>query len=906
MTNGDIWGDIAGYDIFVIAKPLGPGDWRTLLRGYNTDHPVLIYYNSTALGMYNNTQYGFQQFGSLTLDSSARVLLYVNINSSRQYSAALNGGTLTSPTGSGGYDNKPLYALGAYQGGYQPWGEINEMIIVPNCTALQRQQIEQYLNYKWFYASPSTGTATTFYYNGGDQYYTVPAGYNALDVYMWGAGGQGAVQPPYGHKGGAGAMVQGTMKVKAGQVLTIIVGEGPTNPSGYAYGGGGRAYQADGVWYGSASGGRSAIQVESGTDYVTAGAGAGGGGGAQGGAGGILTGFDGPGNDGEGKGGTQTAGGVPQGTGQPGTLKKGGSASIYSYSGAGGGGYYGGAGGGYGGGGGGSSLISNLSLIPGTSVFGYESSNLYSAPNTSSPYYASGAAAGGVPNNSGVGNGLVVVVPRIVTVPSLFTRTFQPIDIPGLVLWLDGSDASTMTGTTTMTAWKDKSGMGYVANSLSNGVSAPSWVKNLVNGNGAVQYSAGNGSVVSSFVLAQTMSIFEVYYPINQSNYGPFVEQSSIVNSNPGFCVYTGGGGVFLINNGSGPTYVNTDNVTKSNKWQMVEAINPDPANGNTMAFYFNGVTKVSGTTQSGTTTITDNLYINTRGGANSVSSNSYLGELLIYNVALTAAQRQEVEGYLAWKWFPNGWTFAPATLSFTSGGSFTVPSGKTSIKVYLWGAGGGCGGSVGGGGSGAMIMGVLSTTPGETLTINVGGGGGYPVNTTYSGSAGGGGGLTSIQRGGTQVVVAGSGGGGSGYGYPGFGGCGTVGNQAYSGGSSYNSQVLGRTRGEISSLGGDSHNGGGANSGVGNGQEGVDYGLGATGGAGYTYGGNGGYGGFGAGAGSSYTANLTMISGESTFGFATRDGTAPGTGYDFYVAGVAVGASGTGNGGPGLVVIVY
>jgi hypothetical protein len=424
----------------------------------------MIEYNSTALGMYNNSS-GFKQFGSLTLDNSATVLLYINIDSSRKYAGAINGGTLSSQTVPGTYDSQPFYALGAYQGGYQQWGEINEMIIVPNCTTLQRQQIEQYLLAKWIYSTGSTGSASTFYYTGGNQSYTVPAGYNALDVYMWGAGGQGAVQPPYGHKGGAGAMVQGTMKAKAGQVLTIIVGEGATNPSANAYGGGGRAYQADGVWYGSAGGGRSAIQVESGTDYVAAGAGAGGGGGAQGGAGGILTGFDGPGNDGEGKGGTQTAGGAGGNqtypNGRPGAQKTGGNGSTNSYSGGGGGGYYGGGGGGYGGGGGGSSLIANLSLIPGTSVFGYESSNQYSPPNTSSPYYVSGVAAGGVPNNAGVGNGLVVLVPRLIPTPPLFTRPFQPVDIPSCSLWLDAADGSTISlSGTTVTQWNDKSGNG--------------------------------------------------------------------------------------------------------------------------------------------------------------------------------------------------------------------------------------------------------------------------------------------------------------------------------------------------------------------------------------------------------------------------------------------------------------
>jgi len=80
----------------------------------------------------------------------------------------------------------------------------------------------------------------------------------------------------------------------------------------------------------------------------------------------------------------------------------------------GGGGYYGGGGSGAGAAGwlpaaGGSSLIDNLTLIPGQSVFGFNSTNLFGAPNTGSPYYQSKIAAGGIGGNATGGNGLVVL-----------------------------------------------------------------------------------------------------------------------------------------------------------------------------------------------------------------------------------------------------------------------------------------------------------------------------------------------------------------------------------------------------------------------------------------------------------------------------------------------------------------
>ena len=106
---------------------------------------------------------------------------------------------------------------------------------------------------------------------------------------------------------------------------------------------------------------------------------------------------------------------------------------------------------------------------------------------------------------------------------------------------------------------------------------------------------------------------------------------------------------------------------------------------------------------------------------------------------------------------------------------SFTVPSGVTRIYAKLWG-GGGCGGRKQGwnyaapGGGGGFTHGVITTIPGETLTLIVGaggkmtggvayGGGGFATAPNYSGS---GGGRSAIRRGGTELVTAGGGGGGS------------------------------------------------------------------------------------------------------------------------------------------------
>lgn len=90
---------------------------------------------------------------------------------------------------------------------------------------------------------------------------------------------------------------------------------------------------------------------------------------------------------------------------------------------------------------------------------------------------------------------------------------------------------------------------------------------------------------------------------------------------------------------------------------------------------------------------------------------------------------------------------------------SCDVPTGMTQMQVVATGAGGGGGAGVrtSTGGHGAIVSTVISVTPGETLTLEIGTGGAAGS----SAFGGGGGGWTAIKRGSTLLVVAGAGGGG-------------------------------------------------------------------------------------------------------------------------------------------------
>lgn len=237
-------------------------------------------------------------------------------------------------------------------------------------------------------------TTKTFNYTGGYQYFTVPANVSSLTVELKGAGSGSA----------PGGTVTGTMAVKPGQVLCVVVGgqgkanSGSTGGAGGWGGGrqGGNAHSANG---GDGGGGYVAVRLGSASGKVLCVAGGAGGqsgdGGAGGAGGGIIGGTGGKGSAGSGSsvtaatGGSQVAGGhygeyyggsqnTKGGNGSSvilGSAGQGGSSGAFDGpgGGGGGGGYFPGGGGGggstgygSGGGGGGGSNYTGVLTSPNT------------------------------------------------------------------------------------------------------------------------------------------------------------------------------------------------------------------------------------------------------------------------------------------------------------------------------------------------------------------------------------------------------------------------------------------------------------------------------------------------------------------------------------------------------------
>jgi len=198
----------------------------------------------------------------------------------------------------------------------------------------------------------------------------------------------------------------------------------------------------------------------------------------------------------------------------------------------------------------------------------------------------------------------------------------------------------------------------------------------------------------------------------------------------------------------------------------------------------------------------------------------------------------------------------AAGTQSFVADGTFTVPAGVTSLSVVAVGAAGGSCGSGASSGRGAIVSADIVVTPGETLTLKIGGRGGGTDSAggANGGGAGGdvgaaGGGGTDIRRGGTtladRVVAAGGGGGCLAYG-PYIGGNGGAPDGANGvGPSNYYGKGGTQSAGGAGGLYDDPSYGIDGESGT--------FGQGGAGAIGYNGGGGGGGGGWYGGGGASY-----------------------------------------------------
>ena len=231
-------------------------------------------------------------------------------------------------------------------------------------------------------------------------------------------------------------------------------------------------------------------------------------------------------------------------------------------------------------------------------------------------------------------------------ISTLTSVTFNPASITGCQLWLDGADATTLTLTgANITTWSDKSGSANHMNTLAPSSGTGLWptVGTSINGRSTVKFLSLTG-IKQSTTLNGVKNLFWV---------------GRIAAPDSG----TGGQYYFLLGHDSsyewcgnsyGSTFLDTAYAQSGIYNASPTSLFTPDARAITNATFSSvylptspnvSLLSVAGIT--GSTAYQGLCYDRT-------AHNGWCGDLaevIIYSTALTTTQREQVEGYLAWKW---------------------------------------------------------------------------------------------------------------------------------------------------------------------------------------------------------------------------------------------------------------
>ena len=236
--------------------------------------------------------------------------------------------------------------------------------------------------------------------------------------------------------------------------------------------------------------------------------------------------------------------------------------------------------------------------------------------------------------------------------PSL--GTFTPLSISGCQLWLDAADSSTLTlSGSNVTTWADKSGNGRNTSTLFR---APTF------SNGAVRFNNQGLSVN----LSASTNVESGFFVAGFTNYGQGNTLIGAATGSGGRQFRVGTSAIIQTLRQDVAGVLSTGAAVPAATTVLVEYVN----NGSLLTHYLNGGTYASGTAAAYTAGLTSTIG-QRFGDFASEALVGYINEIIVFNVALTTIQRQQVEGYLANKWgvqgsLPNNHPYASTTLPLT------------------------------------------------------------------------------------------------------------------------------------------------------------------------------------------------------------------------------------------------
>lgn len=222
----------------------------------------------------------------------------------------------------------------------------------------------------------------------------------------------------------------------------------------------------------------------------------------------------------------------------------------------------------------------------------------------------------------------------------------------GLKVWLDASDADTITVVTGVSEWEDKSGTGNTVTQATE-VNQPTYATDVQNGLNCIQFDTSSWwltkssptdvmglSAMTIFIVstaAQTGSLRQVFgcwLPGGDNKSWRVIKDANTANRR-----------IMLSTNGSTDSLSITANAGSTNTFYLTTV----KMNATTTSISHAGTT-ASGATPGATATKTAALIVGGQEG-NTALWDGYVGEILFYNRALTAEEVASVTLYLTNKW---------------------------------------------------------------------------------------------------------------------------------------------------------------------------------------------------------------------------------------------------------------
>jgi hypothetical protein len=229
-----------------------------------------------------------------------------------------------------------------------------------------------------------------------------------------------------------------------------------------------------------------------------------------------------------------------------------------------------------------------------------------------------------------------------------------PLSVPGCQLWLDAADSSTVTGTTTVTQWRDKSGN---ARHLSAGSGTTSYSSNAIQVNNSYLYveSPVDLSKVTVFIVVKTAG------GGNQTVFSGRPQSTVDWSSVDGF-------GFFMDNQTAVRVYGQYDGVSTFSVNTSTPQVFSFQSSGTSLSAWYNGISQPGATFSSTRTSTAQGFAIGASWSGslyNNIVANASVYEAITYNTILTTTQRQTVETYLAKKWSIGSASMIPSSHPF-------------------------------------------------------------------------------------------------------------------------------------------------------------------------------------------------------------------------------------------------